>query len=169
MAKLYELSGELLAIQDRLIDGEIDVDTELALESIQGEFDGKAESICKLIRHLQFQADMLTMERNRIMEEAMLPGQKARRLEASVAWLKEYVRRNMEALDMKRLSVGIFDVRRQSNSQPAIRWQGDPADLPPNLRMVQYQLNLPAARDALKRGELPDGFKIDKGEHLRIG
>ncbi len=73
----------------------------------------------------------------------------------------------MSQMGVGRYDTQLFRARIQKNSQPSIRWTG--AEIPEEFRRVTVELDGLKARDALKAaGELPDGFEVKYGTHLRI-
>lgn len=96
MSKLYELIGEFRAIEQLIAnqDGEVE-DGELeAMIDIKTETNTKVASIAKLVRNLK-------ADRDAFMNEAARLAGKGKTLDNHIKWLKDYVKNNLLAIDMK--------------------------------------------------------------------
>jgi hypothetical protein len=106
---LYELSETYLHLLDLLEDPDMDaLAVEAELEQISTELAAKAEAIAGLIRWFEGLADMRKDEGRRMTESA-------RSFDSRADWLREYVLRNMRALDVKRLDTGRFTLAIRQN------------------------------------------------------
>ena len=166
MAKLYELTSELRAIQDRIFDsidqetGEVEVDelTEAALDSIDMAFDSKVDGIARIVRSLMSTADCLKAEEVRLAK-------RRKAAEQNVAWLKAYVRGAMIEADKPKIKTPMFTVYLQTSAPPVLIEDGSvlPEEYlqPPKPR----EANKVALKKALKGGVDVPGARL--GEPTR--
>lgn len=156
---LYEMSDELLEILD---EEEVTEETESRLAALLPTMEAKVENICRLIRELDAQTAPRRAEAERLM--ALVRAGESRQ-----RWLKDYLQRCLDHAGLKRFDTELFKVRIQANSQPTVIYDGDVSDLPPGLRRVTIEADKRAALEVLKAGgELPEGFRVETGKHLRI-
>lgn len=143
-------------------DGEITDALAGLLDSLEMELADKVDACCKLIKQLGADAEAATAEAQRIADLASSRKAKA-------AWLKDYLQANLEALKMQKFETTLFKVRVQKNSAPSITWTLDIDKLPAEFAKVETKPNLKAAGEVFKdTGELPEGFIVKHGSHLRI-
>ena len=109
MANLYELTEGLLAIQEMLQDPINDEQTLLdTLEAVQGEYTGKMEGYCKVIRNLEYDVENIKTEAKRLTE-------KKRIIEANIDRLKAAMFDSMKAVGTSKVKGSIFTVAIQKN------------------------------------------------------
>lgn len=162
--KLYEIADELAAVTNRLIenDGVLTPELEEAWDRMEGAFEHKAERTALVIQTLTRKAEAANAERKRL--KAL-----ARSRERAAENLKEYLRSQMRRLDRERIDAPRATIWRQRNGRPSITWTRDAEALPDAFRRVRVEADTQAAYENLKAGEdLPDGFRVERGEHLRI-
>lgn len=125
MAKLYELTNDFQALFDSLED--VTENTELTdeqrkdfetawfdtLESIEAEFEDKAENIAVYIKLLNSQADMLKAEENALKSRRE---QKAKRVEN----LKRYLMNGMSAVNLKKIDMPMAKISIRNNAETAV-------------------------------------------------
>jgi hypothetical protein len=163
--KLYELPQAIRDLVDRAVDpetGEIDASMEEALDALQEEFGRKAEYIALLSREAKAEAEAVGLEERRL---------KARRQAAEnrEARLKSYLHACLLNAGVDRLECSRVKIRVQANSRPSIQWTGDVAAIPEQYRRVTVELDGTAAYETVKAGgTLPDGFRVETGNHLRV-
>lgn len=163
--RLYEIADALESIEDTLLEngGELTPELEAALEALEGTLEQKAERICRVIRNHDASAKAFDAEIER------LRGHKKAH-ENTVARLKDYLKTVLVRLDRTKVDAGVFKVALQNNSRPAIRWTLDPAAIPEQLRRVPpAEVDGDAAYEAWKKDrQLPPGFEVELGSHIRI-
>ena len=161
---LYELTQEWAEIQDALIDsgGELTPEIEARLDALPGALQVKADGYCYVIQQLLRSADAAKAEADRLSELARVRKNAADRL-------KDRLKSAMETTGQLKLESDRFKVRVQKNGRPSIAWTGEPDALPCEYSRVAVSLDGQAAYEAWKAGrELPEGFKVTEGTHLRI-
>jgi len=127
---LYEISADLSALEDALLEsgGEADEQLEAWFDQIGEERNRKIVDYCKLIASLEAGAERCETEIARLAALRSAQENAARRL-------KERLKAFFEAHGLVKLQLGIFNPRIQSNGGKAplimpAKWAGDPASAP---------------------------------------
>ena len=165
MSNLYELTGDLLQLQNMLED---DVDPEVladTLEAVQGEYDFKIESYAKVIKNLEADVVGIKSEVDRLTNKKKV-------LENNIDRLKKAMFESMKATDTAKVKGQLFTVAIQKNGgkTPIITApDADTSKLPDELVVVTEKPNLDAIREVLEAGKKVEGFTLgERGESLRI-
>lgn len=161
--RLYELPAEVRRIDDLLTEseGELTPEIEAALAALEIEKTAKVDAIGALITESLSESGGIIAEMERLKTRAS-------RLAGRAANLKAYLHRNMDAMGDQKIKGRLFTASVCKNSAPSIRWGGE-GEIPRAFRRTVIELDGGAAREAWKAGELPDGFVVTVGTHLRIG
>jgi len=162
--KLWELSEELDRIGEEIAEagGELTPEIEEKLDALEGAFEEKAENIALMVRNLEATSSAVKEEEKRIRTYR-------RSLERQASGLKDYLLFFLRRQGVERVEGTRARIRRQANSRPSIRWLGDPESAPEAFRRVRVDVDTQAAYEELKSGgELPEGFEVERGEHVRI-
>lgn len=163
--KLYEITGDLLTLQEMLEDSVEDQVLTDTLEAVQGEYEVKLESYCKIIRNLE-------AERDAHKTEAKRHSDKATTLDNNIDRLKKAMFDSMKATKTDKVKGTLFTVAIQKNGGkiPVITAPDATTDkLPDELVIYTEKPNLDAIREALEAGKTVDGFSLgERGESLRI-
>lgn len=166
--RLYEITGELLALQE-LLENPLDDEDVLkdTLEAVQGEYEFKLESYCKVIKNLE--ADIVGIK----AEVDRLSG-KRKVLENNIDRLKKAMFESMKATNTPKVKGQLFTVAIQKNGGKApINYDKEDKHitdhLPDQLVVVTEKPNLDAIRELLEAGKSVEGFTLgERGESLRI-
>lgn len=161
--KLYEIPGAFRAI-DALLDesgGELTVEVENALAAVEASLKDRVDAVCALIRESLLDADVVSVEVERLQARVRSSRRKAERL-------KDYLARVLAELGKDKVKGDRFSVSVCKNGAPSVRWDsGDP--IPTVFRKVEVSLDSAKAHAVLKAGgTLPEGFRVDYGKHVRI-
>lgn len=99
---LYELTGELLTLQQMLSDGEA-TEEELAdtIEAVEGEFEYKAQGYGCIVRNLEADISAIKAEEERLAKRRAA-------LSKNKDWLEERMHTVMLALDKKTVKTELF-------------------------------------------------------------
>lgn len=164
--KLYELANEYAAIELALADsdGEITPEIQAMLDSVESELPAKVDGICSVLRHQATRAAAAREEGERLAKLAQSREKAATRL-------REYLKANLERMNISRVETDRFKVRIQKNSVPSVRLADgiSPEDLPAEYVRFKPEANNSAIAMAWKAGKsLPDGVEVSVGTHLRI-
>ena len=168
MASLYEVTGNILALQE-LLESPLDDEDLLkyTLEAVQGEYELKLESYCKVIKNLEADMEALKNEAKRLTD-------KRKTLENNIDKLKKAMFESMKATNTPKVKGQLFTVAIQKNGGviPINYDKNDKnitANLPDQLVNIVETPNLDAIRELLEAGKVVDGFTLgERGESLRI-
>jgi len=168
---LYEVSDQLIEIQNELIEngGELTEEIEERLTKLEMKFRDKAVGICKVIRSMAEMASAIKTEENRLKNL-----RQAR--ERCVEGLREYLRKEMSRLRMKKLDTDLFRLSRRKN--PVKAELVDEEAALDDFFVVKRTFNSTKAMKHLKAiNQLPEepgdeivifGVKLSRGESLQI-
>lgn len=160
---LYEVTGNLLTLQSMLeedFDPEVLTDT---LEAVEGEYEFKIESYCKVIKNLESDMDALKAEAKRLTDKRKL-------LENNVARLKKAMYESMKATGKTKVKGAIFTAAIQKNGgKPPIIVDVETSELPDELVKVVESPDLEAIYEVLTtHGTSKYAHFGERGESLRI-
>ena len=167
MSRLYELTADLMTLQEMLeeaVDDQCLLDT---LEGVQGEYEIKLEAYCKVIKNLEADMEALKAEAKRLTDKRKV-------LENNVDRLKKAMYDSMKATGTDKVKGQIFTVAIQRNGGviPVNYDKNDKnitANLPDQLVNIVETPNLEAIRELLEAGKVVEGFTLgERGESLRI-
>ena len=166
MSNLYEITGNLLTLIDMLdeVDDQVIRDS---LEAVQGEYEFKMESYCKIIKNLEADMEALKNEAKRLTDKRKL-------LETNIDRLKKAMFDSMKATNTTKVKGQLFSVsiQKKAGKTPVIYNKEDKhitEHLPDNLVIVTETPALDAIRELLEAGKVVEGFSLgERGETIRI-
>ncbi len=166
MSSLYNITGDLLTLQDLLSESLEDDQCLLdTLEAVQGEYEVKMESYCKVIKNLEADAEALKNEAKRLTDKRKV-------LENNIDRLKKAMFDSMKATNTDKVKGQLFSVSIQKNGGKLPVIVSDNVDLsklPDNLVVVTKSAALDAIREVLESGKTVEGFTLgERGQSLRI-
>ncbi len=129
------------------------------LEGVEYEFEVKAENIAKLIKSLEYEAEILKSEKQRL--EA-----KMKNKEAKIDWLKQYLRGQMQKAGKERIKTPLFNISIQNNP-PAVEVI-DEEKIPVYYIRYKAEIDKKAILAALKEGKEVPGAILKQEKGLRI-
>lgn len=162
--KLYELPAAFAKISDEIDDagGELTDEIATRLAALEGNLEAKVEACCKIIQMRLRTAEARKLEARRLSDLAAVDVATADRL-------KQYVLMSLDAIGVDRIETQSFKVGIQMNGQASITWTKPLAELPAEYIRTIIEPDNSKAREDLKAGkELPEGFDVSRGRHLRI-
>ena len=145
--RLYEITGELLALQE-LLENPLDDEDVLkdTLEAVQGEYEFKLESYCKVIKKLENNIDRLKKAMFESMKATNTPKVKGQLFTVAI-----------------QKNGGVIPINYDKNDKNIT------ANLPDHLVNIVKTPNLEAIRELLEAGKVVDGFTLgERGESIRI-
>lgn len=159
--KLYELSQNILNIQELIDNPEIDQSIiEEALNQLEGDFSDKVENIVKLIKCLEADIEQLKKEADRLIE-------RRQSLEKRVEGLKAYTQREMAKIGREKIKTSLFTIYVQK-SPPSVDVI-DESQIPEQYKIPQEpKLDKKALLKALQEGAVIEGAALKQGKSLRI-
>lgn len=163
--KLYEISNQLLVLQTMLETAENPDDIQCAmdtLESVELEFQDKADNIIKLIKNLEAEAKAIDEEKARL-------DKRSKSLKNNVANLKEYLFKEMKRLEKVKVKTDLFTVSIRKNPPKLV--VADENKIPNEFWVVKTEVDNSKLKEAIKFDE--DKFKelgieLIQGESLSI-
>ena len=166
MSSLYDITGDLLTLQNLLSESVDDEQVLLdTLEGVQGEYEYKLESYCKIIKNLEADTEALKNEAKRLSDKRKV-------LENNIDRLKKAMFDSMRATGTDKVKGQIFTVAIQKNGGKLPVIAADNVDLtklPDELIKVVTSPDLEAIREWLETGNAVEGFTLgERGESLRI-
>lgn len=166
MSNLYEITGDLLQLQAMLED---DVDPEVladTLEAVQGEYEFKLESYCKVIKNLEADVVGIKAEEQRLSSKRKV-------LENNIERLKKAMFDSMKTTNTPKVKGQLFTVAIQKNGgKIPVIVDVDTSKLPDDYVKIVESPDLDAIRKALE-DEADNIIKTmahlgERGESLRI-
>jgi len=164
MPTLYEITGELLALEMRVTEemeetGELSTDTEKAISEWIGDIreasQQKLKGYAQIILNLSAQKKMVDEEKKRLSKRSEALGN-------SVHKLKDMVQYFMNVAELKKVQAGAFTFTECKNGGLApLVIEALPAGLP-----EKYQVHTIEANNSLIREDLKNGVEI---ENVRLG
>lgn len=160
MAKLYELTGNYLVLQQMLEDAEdqqVILDT---MESVEFEIEEKAENYAKIMKNLESDIAGLKAEEKRLAE-------KRKSLENNSKWLKDNLEQSMRVTGKTKFKTMLFSFGIQKNP-PGVEIL-DESKIPAEYLIPQNPtIDRKAILAALKQGNKLEFAQLKQGESLRI-
>ena len=163
MSSLYEVTGNILALQE-LLESPLDDEDVLkdTLEAVQGEYEAKIEAYCKVLKNIDADIEAFKMEAKRLNE-------KAKTLENNRDRLKKAMFDSMKATNTTKIKAGVFNVAIQRNGgKLPVIVDVDTAYLPKELVKVVESPDLEAIAKLIDSGNTQYAHYGDRGESLRI-
>lgn len=164
MSSLYEVTGNILALQE-LLESPLDDEDILkdTLEAVQGEYEAKIEAYCKVIKNIEADAEAIKAEIKRLTE-------KRKTLENNVDRLKKAMFDSMKATNTPKVKAGVFNVAIQRNGgKLPIILDVDVSKLPNKFVKVEKSADLEAIYDVLTTNGTSNFAHFgERGESLRI-
>lgn len=155
---LYELTGNILKLQEMLEAGQINEDVyNNTLESL--DVSQKVESICYVIRNLQADAEKFKAEKDRLAA-------KQQTAENSVKRLKESLLNHLLITEQKRVKSGLFSVSVGNSEKVVITNQ---KEIPKEFLIEQAaKVDVAGIKKAIKAGGTIPGATVESNSFLTI-
>ena len=160
MANIYEITGDVLQLQEMLENDPENEYIQDTLESLNGELEMKAEAICRVIKNMESNLEGFKTEIDRLTKRKKV-------LENSIDRLKKALFEAMQVTGTDKIKGDLFTIRLQRNAP----------QLPKDLRIeqvpIQYLVEAPPVIDKrelladIKAGKV-DGIELEVKQSLRI-
>ena len=163
MAKLYELTADIMQLQD-MLENEVEDEQMLldTLEGVQWEYEFKLEQCAKVIRNLEADAEAIKNEVDRLNNKRKL-------LNNNIDRLKKYMFDSMKATDTTKVKGTVLTVAIQKNGgKLPVVVDVDTSELPDDLVKIVESPDLDAIRKELDAGNCEYAHYGERGESLRI-
>lgn len=160
LLKLYELTDSYKAIAD-IIEEMPDESLETALQQIEGAIEEKAGNIGKLIKILDYDAEIIKAEEKRLAE-------RRKALENKRERIKAYIQGQMERVGKDKIKLATITLTIQNNP-PAVQIV-DEELIPAGFITIVQQTNINRKEiaEVLKAGKEVPGATLTQGKSLRI-
>jgi hypothetical protein len=160
-APLYQLTGELLAIRNDLMDAGFDDTTiEDTLEGCAEDFDKKAVGCALISRELAANAKMIRDAAAELVE-------RARKIEARAENLEGYLQRNMKTAQRLRIENPLVTIALREGRDESVEIENG-IEIPERFTRVKYEANKTEMKKALKAGEQIPGVRLVLKDRLEI-
>lgn len=160
--KLYELSQNYQNLLDLVENPDIPVEMlHSSLQEIEGEFENKAENICKVIKSIELESRGIREEEKRLANRRKV-------LENNSKTLKEYLDNHMKSTGIKKIKGTVFTLSIQKNpaSVKIINENSIPTLYKEEIISIKVDKNM--IKDILKKGGEISGVELHQNESLRI-
>ena len=164
MASLYDITGRALMLMSIADDADIEEDVlKDTLEGIDGEYDDKIESYCKVVKNLEADAKAIAEEIKRLQG-------KKKCIENNIDRMKKTMFDSLKLMNKSSAGGTVLKASIQKNGGKApLVFDIDEDDVPIEFQKVSVEPNNEAIRDALDSGiELNFVHYGERGESLRI-
>lgn len=167
---LYELTADMQALHDLLVELDGDITNPSVAEAIDGWMnelgnatDKKVDAYCSLIREIESRAAVRKAEMDRL-------AMRVRADENAVKGLKSRLKLAIELMGKPKIETDRFSVRVQANGgKPPLELPLNVEDLPKKFIKFRPEADQDAIRAAIDAGEEIKGVKLlPRGTHLRI-
>lgn len=160
---LYDLTGELLQLQEMLEDPDIDTDILYdTLAGVEGEYDDKVEGWCMIIRNLTAQADALDIEVKRLNE-------KKKAVSNRIEWMKRCVFESLKVTGRKKAGGALTAQIKTNGGKLPVILDKEVEEFPPDLVKWEAKPDMDEIRKYLDTGVVsPWCHYGERGEHLEV-
>lgn len=162
---LYDLTGEVLQLQELLASGDV-VDTELlknVLSDTTEDYDAKLEAYAKVIKNLSSDVDAIKAETERLTS-------RKKALENNISALKNRMYESMKALGKTKVKCELFTVSIQANGgRIPVIVDVDTSELPDDLVKIEEKPDIDAITAYIeKHPDTKYAHFGSRGEGIRI-
>jgi hypothetical protein len=164
MSSLYELSNELIIVQNKLIEAEFDEQTIAdTLEGMSDRIEIKAENVGMFILNLEAQGNAIKDAEKRMAE-------RRKSIEAKAESIRKYLKDNMDRCGITKIENPYFSLNIKNNPPSVVIT--DAGKIPSNY--YNYPEAPPPSPDktaiakALKAGEIIEGAYLHQATRLEI-
>lgn len=161
---IYDLTAEMLQLQQMLEDPDVDSDDiEAAMAELDAEIEKKADGYAKVIRNMEGDLAAIKAEQQRLTEKKNL-------LESGIKRLKDNLQQSMIATCKRKFKTDLFSFNIQKNGGADPVVVDVPTDeLPDDLVIVSEKPDLKAIAAYIKEtGDITFAHFGERGESLRI-
>ena len=157
---LYEITGEVLQLQEMLVNDPENEYVQDTLEALEGELNIKSEAYCKVIKNMEGNLESIKSEIDRLSK-------KKKNLENSVSRLKQALFNAMQVTGTDKIKGDLFTLRIQNNA-PQLPKDLDVNQVPIEFLVErEYSIKKRELLQAIKNGEV-DGIALEQSKSLRI-
>lgn len=171
---LYEITADLIALDDLLTETGGDISDEAAAAAIDswlallgGERDDKLDGYCWLIREIEARGEARKAESARLAALASTDTNATKRLKERMMLMMELT--GTPKIETKHFKIGVCANGGKQPVELRPEVQANPAMLPPNYQRVKIEADTDAIREALEAGETLTFAELKpRGKHVRL-
>lgn len=163
MTSLYVLAGEYRAIEQKLLDSDLDAKTITdTLESVSGELEEKAINVAMFIRNIESSADQIDQAIKHMQE-------RKKAMESKAESIKKYLLENMQRTGITKIESPYFTVQLKKNPPSVV--VDNEVDINDKFKVTKTvtSIDKESIKLAIKSGEIVAGAHIEQKERLEIG
>lgn len=160
MSNLYDITGDVLQLQEMLENDPENAYVQDTLESLHGELEIKAEAYCRVIRNMEAHAEAYKNEIDRLTK-------RKRTVENSIQRLKQALHESMKVTGTDKIKGDLFTIALRKNA-PQLPKDLDINQVPIDYLIErEYEIDRRKLLAAVKNGEV-DGIELEVSQSLRI-
>lgn len=159
-SNLYEITGDILELQEMLVSDPENEYVKDTLESLSYDLNDKAEAYCRVIKNMEAHLQGFKSEIDRLSK-------KKKTLENSISRLKEALFNSMQATGTDKIKGELFTIRVQNNA-PRLPHNLDINQVPIDYLIErEYSIDKIALLNDIKAGKV-EGIELEVNQSLRI-
>jgi hypothetical protein len=160
MATLYELTENMLKLQQLFDDEEIDEQTfQNTMECLQMDIEEKADGYARVIRNMESVAAAIEAEQKRLRT-------RKEKIEKRIEAMKENLKYSLQILGIKKIQTDLFTVSIALNPPKVVI--DDESKIPKDYIYMEPKIDRTAIKTALQSGIEVPACRLERGESLRI-
>lgn len=157
---IYEITGDILKLQEMLLEEPENEAIQDTLESLNGELETKAENYVKVIKNMQAEADAYKAEINRMSD-------RKKSIENGIERMKNALFNAMQVTETEKIKGDLFTISLR-NGAPQLPQELDWHTVPVHyLKEQEPKIDRVELLKAVKSGEVT-GIELVKGQSLSI-
>lgn len=157
---LYEITGDVLKLQEMLVNDPENEYVQDTLESLNGELELKATAYCRVIKNMEANLEAYKSEIDRLSKRKKV-------LENSIQRLKDALLESMKATGKDKIKDDIFTVAIRNNA-PKLPSNLDINKVPVDYLIErEYSIDKRALLNDIKAGKV-EGIELEVNQSLRI-
>lgn len=160
--KLYELSGQYLALLDQLAD--MDLDAQTVADTIEAS--GLTDDIAAKAHGIEMVCRQLTKDVPAIDAEIKRLKALAERRERVADGLREYLKANMQAMGMTKIDTPLFSISIRT-TPPSVE-VFDEAQVPNKFMVPKYSVSKTMLKEAMESGREIPGARMVRKSRLSV-
>lgn len=162
MTSLYVLAGEYRAIEQKLIDTDMDAQTIAdTLQGVAGELEEKAINVAMFVRNLESSADQIDQAIKQMQE-------RKKAMESKAESIKKYLLENMQRTGITKIESPYFAVQLKKNPPSVIIDNENDINDKFKVTKTVTSIDKESIKLAIKSGEIVAGAHMEQKERVDI-
>jgi hypothetical protein len=160
MSTLYELTENMIKLQQMFAVDEIDEDTfRDTMDSLQMDVVDKADGYSRVIRNMDATVAAIKAEEDRLKDRRT-------RIAKKIDLMKENLKSTLQVMNMKKVQTDLFTISITQNPPKVVI--EDESKVPKKYIIMEPKIDKAAIREALQEGIKVRSCSLERGESLRI-